>query len=100
MVMVQQIMTNAAREGARRGVLEQTTVNEVHAIVNDYLTSSSISGATVTVTPDSFVQVGFGDPVTVTVAVPFDEVSWIPAPWFLSGVNLSAQSTMRGERPE
>jgi hypothetical protein len=100
MVMVQQIITNAAREGARRGVLEQTTADEVHAIVNDYLTSSSVSGATVTLSPESLDRIGFGNPITVSVSVPFDEVSWIPAPWFLSGLNLSTQSTMFAERPD
>jgi Flp pilus assembly protein TadG len=100
MVMVHQIITNAAREGARRGILEQTTAEETHTIVSDYLAGSSISGATVTVTPAQFDHVGFGDPVTVAVSVPFDDVSWLPAPWFLSGANLSVQSTMRAERPE
>ena len=47
MVMVEQILTNAAREGARRGILEQSTRAEVETIVSDYLTESSISGATV-----------------------------------------------------
>ena len=100
MVMVHQIITNAAREGARRAILEQTTAEEAHTIVDDYLTGSSISGATVTMTPAQFDQVGFGTPVTVAVSVPFDDVSWLPAPWFLSGTNLSVQSTMRAERPE
>ena len=100
MVMVHQIITNAAREGARRAILEQTTAEEAHTIVSDYLTGSSVSGASVSLTPEQFDQVGFGTPVTVTVSVPFDDVSWLPAPWFLSGTNLSVQSTMRAERPE
>ncbi len=100
MVMVHQIMTNAAREGARRAILEQTTNAETHTIVSDYLTASSISNATVSVTPESFDQVGFGDPINVTVSVAFDDVSWLPAPWFLVGTNLSVTSTMRAERPE
>ena len=101
MVMVHQIITNAAREGARRGILEQTTAQEVQTIVGEYLSGSSISGATVSVTPADFDHVvGFGTPITVAVSVPFNEVSWLPAPWFLNGANLSVQSTMRAERPE
>ena len=42
----------------------------------------------------------FGSPIPVAVAVPLDEVSWLPAPWFLGGINLSVQSTMRAKRPE
>ena len=100
MVMVEQILTNAAREGARRGILEQTTPSEVETLVSDYLTGSSVSGATVSVSPASFHQVGFGDPVTVTVSVPYGQVSWLPTPRFLGETNLTAQSVMRGERPE
>ncbi len=100
MVMVEQILTNAAREGARRGILEQSTRAEVETIVSDYLTGSSVCGATVTVSPDQLRRVGFGQPVTVTVSVPYSQVSWLPTPWFLGGTNLTAQSVMRGERPE
>lgn len=100
MVMVQQILTNAARAGARRGILEQTTATEVETFVADYLAGTAVSGATVTVTPGSLEQVGFGNPVTVTVSVPFADVSWLPSPQFLDGTILSGQSVMRGERPE
>ena len=100
MVMVEQFLTNAAREGARRGILEQTTASEVQAVVTDYLTGGAISGATVTVSPDQLTEVGFGDPVSVSISVPYDQVSWLPAPWFLGGVTLSGQSVMYAERPE
>ena len=99
-LMVQQILTNASREGARRGVLEQTTVAEVETVVLDYLSNSSVTGATVTVSPSSLAEVGFGDQVSVTVSVPFGQVSWLPAPWFLGNKNLTAQSIMHGERPQ
>ncbi|NQT16868.1 MAG: pilus assembly protein [Planctomycetes bacterium] len=100
MVMVQQILTNAAREGARRGILEQTTAAEVQTIVAGYLADTSISGATVAVAPDSFSQVGRGDPVTVSVAVPFSQVSWLPVPGVFDNTILSGHCVMRGERPE
>jgi Flp pilus assembly protein TadG len=100
MVMVQQILTNASREGARRAVLETATAPDVETVVADYLTSASVPGATVTVAPGSLSGLGFGDPVTVTVSVPFNQVSWVSAPWFLGGKTLSAQSVMRAERAE
>jgi len=99
-LMVQQVLTNASREGARRGVLEQTTSAEVQSLVLDYLRNSSVTGATVSVSPASLDEVGFGDPVSVTVSVPFEQVSWLPAPWLLGDKNLTAQSVMSGERPE
>lgn len=98
MIMVQQILTNASREGARRAVIENVSNAEVVDLVNNYLSNSSISGATVTVDPLDLSLVGFGDPVTVSVEVPFDAVSWGGASWFLGGSTFSSSSTMRGER--
>jgi Flp pilus assembly protein TadG len=100
MMMVQQILTNASREGARRGILEQSTAAEVHSTVVGYLADTSISGATVTVSPNSFSQVGRGDLVTVSISVPFADVSWLPGPGLFGETILSGQCVMRGERPE
>lgn len=96
-IMVQQVLTNASREGARRAILEATTTSEVTTIVSDYLTNGSIAGATVTVSPTPLSSAGFGDPVTVTVSVPYDQVSWIPS-WFMGGRTLSASTQMHADR--
>jgi Flp pilus assembly protein TadG len=98
MIMVQQILTNASREGARRAIIEDATHTEVQALVSTYLTNASVSSADVTVQPVDLSNVGFGDPVTVTVAVPFDDVSWAGAAWFLGGSMLQAETIMQGER--
>jgi len=97
MTMVQQIITNASREGARRAIIEDATGAEVHTLVENYLTASSVSGATVTVEPQD-LDLGFGDPVTVSVQIPFSNVSWAGSAWFLGGSILEASTVMRGER--
>lgn len=97
MVMVQQVITNGSREGARLAVLDGTETADVQDAVNTYLTSSAVSGATVTVSPDPPNLAGYGDPVSVTVAVPFDQVSWLPSPMFLGGNTLTATTVMRRE---
>ena len=51
LVMVQQVITNASREGARNGILDGATTSNVQSIVGNYLETAAISGATVTVTP-------------------------------------------------
>ena len=98
MIMVQQILTNASREGARRAIIEGATQSEVETLVTDYLSGASVSGATVTVTPSSLNSVGFGGKVTVTVSVPYDTVSWTGSSWFLSGKTLKASTVMQAER--
>lgn len=97
MVMVQQVLTNASREGARQAVLDGATTTEVTTSVNSYLSSGSISGATITVSPNPPSNAAFGDPVTVTVSVPFSQVSWLPSPMFLGGKTLTATTVMRRE---
>lgn len=97
MVMVQQIITNGSREGARMAVLDGTTTGEVDAAVATYLQNASIAGAAVTVNPDPPSSAGYGEPVTVTVSVAFDQVSWLPSPMFLGGSNMTATTVMRRE---
>jgi Flp pilus assembly protein TadG len=97
MVMVQQVITNASREGARQAVLDGATTAEVTTAVNSYLSSGSISGATVTVTPNPPTNAAFGDPVSVSVSIAFSQVSWLPSPMFLGGRTLTATTVMRRE---
>lgn len=97
MVMVQQILTNASREGARCAVLDGATHQMVVDTVTQYLTSGSIQGANITVNPTNPEDAGFGDPVTVTVDIGFSGVSWLPSPMYLGGTTLSATTVMRRE---
>ncbi|MGA2061629.1 MAG: TadE/TadG family type IV pilus assembly protein [Thermoguttaceae bacterium] len=111
MVMVQQVLTNASREGARVGVLDpptgQTSLPIVTSTVNNYLTSAGISGATLTayISTDGGVTWKVADPSTaiynqavkISVSVPFSNVSWLPTPIWLGGKTLSASSVMRRE---
>ena len=97
MVMVQQVITNGSREGARIAVLDGATTDEVRTAVSTYLQSSAVAGASVTISPDPPSSAGYGEPVAVTVSVPFSQVSWLPSPMFLAGSTMTATSVMRRE---
>lgn len=97
MVMVQQLITNASREGARLAVLDGTTTADVQSKVNTFLTNAAVRGATVAVSPSPPTNAGYGEPVTVTVSINFNQVSWLPTPMFLSGHSLTASTVMRRE---
>ena len=97
MIMVQQVLTNSSREGARMAVLDETTTTAVQAAVQTYLQNGGMSNATVSVSPDPPSFAGYGEPVTVTVSVSFNQVSWLPTPMFLGGQALSAATVMRRE---
>jgi Flp pilus assembly protein TadG len=99
MIMVQQVLTNAAREGARVGVLDGSTKTDVLNAVNNYLIAAKISTTLTTVTPlpDPPSSAATGAPVTVTVSIPFKNVSWLPVPLYLGSTTLSASAVMRRE---
>lgn len=100
MAMVQQVITNAAREGARVGVVDDSTTSGVKKKVDNYLASAGIKGASVSVSPDPPSSAKYGESVTVTVAIPFDTVSWLPTPFFVGGKTLCAEAVMRRESVE
>ena len=99
MVMIQQVITNASREGARQAVLDGASTAQIDTLVRDYLTAGQVpsAGAVITVGPDPPTDAEFGDPITVTVAIPFDEVSWLPSPMYLGGKVMTATTVMRRE---
>ena len=104
MVMVQQVITNSSREGARIAVLDGTAGADVVAAVENYLNSAHLSGADVRVlTGDPPIEsepstAGYGEPITVTVRIPFSQVSWLPSPMFIGGDTvLTATTVMRRE---
>jgi Flp pilus assembly protein TadG len=102
-VMVQQIITNASREGARLAVLPGATATDVSTRVEEILSSSTVSGATVQILDEGGSEIDpqtaeYGDVIKVTVSVPFSEVSWLPASTYFGGRTLTASTVMRTER--
>lgn len=96
-VMVQQVLTNASREGARQAVLDGATSTAVTTFVNTYLTNASMPTSTVTFPQGTPQSASFGSPVEVKVSIPFSQVSWLPTPMYLGGQNLEASTVMRRE---
>jgi len=95
MMMVQEIITNGAREGARHGVVVGGNNAQALATIDTYLTNSGISGYTRTITP-SIDTTARGDTFKVNVSVPFTAVDWGIMMW-LSDNTLVAEVEMRKE---
>ena len=108
-MMIGQLVTNAAREGARLGIIDGSTNADVITDVQTFLNeSANISAADLTITitvtpaagnPDPGNEVGNALPrdlVDVYVSVPFDKVSFIAGD-YLTGKTLSGRSAMRHE---
>ena len=108
-MMVAQLVTNAAREGARLGCLDGTTNAEVTQTISDFLvTATSVAPGDITVVitvtpaignPNPNNQVASAlvrDQVNVRVEIPFDKVSFVTGS-YLTGSNLVGDATMRHE---
>jgi Flp pilus assembly protein TadG len=108
-MMVAQLLTNGAREGARVAIMPGSTKADVENAVLDFVESSvGVSREKVTVTVTVTAAAGNPDPgnnlanankrdlCEVLVEVLFSDVDYIPAK-FLSDRKLVGQSAMRRE---
>ncbi|MFW6089214.1 MAG: TadE/TadG family type IV pilus assembly protein [Gemmatimonadota bacterium] len=100
---IQQVVVNAAREGARIVVLPNSsggTVDSATNAINHYLAAGSISGASINITGTEDT----GQPMTVQVSVPYSFNLIGPVIRLATGndggpgdITLSSQATMRHE---
>ena len=98
MVMVQQLITNASREGARLAVLDGSTNSDVIAKAKATVGGAiTLKDSDVTTSPTDITTATAGTSITVTVGVNFDDVTWLPHAFWLGGKRLSAASAMRRE---
>ena len=100
-MMVLEMLNNGARNGARVGTLQGSSNTDVTSAVNAALANAGFSGHTTSVkvnaaTADVNTAVQ-GDQVTVTVQVPYNNVTWLPTSMFLAGRTLGSTVVMRHE---
>ena len=96
-IMVEQTLVSASREACRTAVLAGTTKQDVINRATSSLNAAGISNFTITMNPDPPSSAAEGTPVTVTITVSFNNVTWLPVPIYLGGKNLTASSVMRRE---
>jgi Flp pilus assembly protein TadG len=96
--MVSQLLNTAAREGCRVAVINGHTASDVKTRVNSVLSGSGISFSSVTPSPSNWDTAAGGTAITVTLSVPYSQVSWLPAPRFLKNVTVKASATFNSER--
>lgn len=96
-----EVVTNAAREGARAGIVQgppKRTAGEITTIANNYLTGTGISQADVTFTP---AGAGLTNPNTLTVTATYNYNFLIPYIPTVVGIPnplvITTQAVMRHE---
>lgn len=100
--MVSQMMTTAAREGCRVAVIDGNTLADVQARVNSILNPSGITPTLFTVTctgTTTWDQAPMGTPITVSLSIPYTQVSLLGSPFFLKDAVINASATLSSENP-
>jgi Flp pilus assembly protein TadG len=96
-----EVLTNASREGARAGIVQQTpkpTVGQIQGVVTNYLTGTGVNMANVTFPGGGVTGAGGVFPNNLTVTVQYRYDFFVPAILMLgTSINLSAQTVMRHE---
>jgi Flp pilus assembly protein TadG len=97
-LMVQQVMVNAARAGARMAILCGSTDANVTTTISNYMSAAQISGYSTSITPDlgTTPPPGSGTAITVKVSVPWSKVTWtgfLPSEWF-TGKTITSSVVM------
>lgn len=95
-MMVQQVLTNAAREGARRAVIPGATDAQVTSLVQNYLANTTVSTGTSTVSP-SLSTARSHDAITVVTTVNYSDVGFGLMDWISPNATFGASVTMRKE---
>jgi hypothetical protein len=95
-MMCMQVLTNAAREGARACAVSPLTTGDIETICQDYAQAAGVSGVSVDVSPDPTTVIR-GEPIEVNLPVNFSDVALMP-PFYAKNAVLRASSTMRKER--
>jgi Flp pilus assembly protein TadG len=106
-----QILTNAAREGARVAVLPNSTVSDVQSRVTAYMQSGQLpdyANATISVDQNQTISIGAGTASAslVTVQYPFNFMVLNPVAQLVApastlgagGITLTATAEMRNEQ--
>jgi Flp pilus assembly protein TadG len=96
-MMVQELLTNAAQQGARTGALTNAQTSDVTTTVNTCLSNAGVSGASTTVSPSPPSSASPGQDITVTVTIGYGNVSWLAAPKYLTNTNLTATAIVQRE---
>ena len=108
-MMVSQLVTNAAREGARQAIIDGSNNANVRSTIETFMQQSANVAPgdliiTITVTPapgntdpaNQVANTSSGDLIQIMIDVPFNKVSFIPGN-YLENKHLRGMAAMRRE---
>lgn len=93
--MVAQLLTTAARDACRVAVIKGSTSSQVSNQIGSDLVGSGLTMPPVSYSiTQGFDTAAFGTPITVTLSVPYSQVGWLPAPYYLKTATVVGVATM------
>lgn len=99
LLMVQNALTSAAREGCRLAVLATTTdADRVQTAVSRHMDIAAPSAdCSISCTPENLGAIQSGTAVTVAVTLSYADISWIPLGLLLGDIRLTGSAVQAKE---
>jgi Flp pilus assembly protein TadG len=100
-IMVRHKLVEAARAACRlHAIQDEVTPQQVSDVIDKLMGDANLTGYSYTLDPASANDIVHLAPVSATVSIPYDDVSWLPTSWFLAGKTMSATCVMPGDTGE
>lgn len=98
--MTSQLLSTAANAGCRVAVINGKTQADVNDTVQAILNSGGITTYTFPEAKNTkdIEKVEKGEPIRVTISVPFRDVSWLSTPLFFGSAIITSSATHSSER--
>ncbi len=93
--MLRHTLSEAAYEGARRGIVPGATADDVRTVTTNVLSSAFASSYTISVAPETISS--DAPDVTVSIALPVAANSWVSS-FFFADSTLTRSCTLRREK--
>lgn len=96
-----QQLTNAARHGARIAVTPDATTAQVQTAIDSLMADADLdgSGYSITITPGDVSTPAVGEPIEVSISVPYANIGITNAPLILVPNTIGGRITMAKEGP-
>jgi hypothetical protein len=95
--MAMNTLEEAARGGCRAAIIKGATLGSVEDEVEKLLAVAGIANYELQVEPQDFEQQEHWIPLSVSIAAPFAEISWLPAPLWFQEATFTATCTLPKE---
>ena len=95
---VGELLNNIARDGCRVAVANGQTSATATARITTLLSNAGITGSTVAISPTLVENSTFGSQVSVTITVPYSNVSWLQMTGWNWSTTIGGKAVMSSEQ--